>query len=70
MEVKEMAKTKKFKEMLVIESYTIVYERVKNDVNGNPRYEVSIFDNGYHKGTYNITSYSVEEDIRNLLESL
>ena len=65
-----MRKTKKFKEMLVIESYTIVYERIKNTVNGNPRYEVSIFDNGYHKGTYNIVTYNVEKSIRNLLESL
>ena len=65
-----MRKTKKIKEMLVLENYTIIYERLKNDVNGNPRYEVSIFDGGYHKGTYNITSYSVEEDINNLIESL
>ena len=65
-----MRKTKKIKEMLVIENYTIVYERIKNDVNGNPRYEVSIFDGGRHKGTYNIVTYNVEEDIKNLLETL
>lgn len=65
-----MWKLKKYKEMLTIDNCIVVYERIKNTVNGNPRYEVSIFDNGYHKGTYNITSYSVEEDIRNLLESL
>lgn len=70
MEVRKMAKTKKFKEMLVIESYTIVYERVKNDVNGNPRYEVSIFDSGRHKGTYNIVTDTIEETINNLIETL
>lgn len=65
-----MAKTKKFKEMLAIEKYTVVYERIKNDVSGNPRYEVTVFEDMHHKGTYNITSYSVEEDIRKLIESL
>lgn len=65
-----MRKTKKIKEMLVIENYTIIYERIKNDVNGNPRYEVSIFDGGYHKGTYNIVSYNIEEDISYLIKSL
>lgn len=70
MEVKKMAKTKKFKEMMEIESYTVVYERIKNTVNGAPRYEVTIFDNGYHKGTYNIVTYTIEESIKDLLESL
>ena len=65
-----MTKTKKFKEMLVIESYTIVYERIKNTVNGVPRYEVTVFDNGYYKGTYNIATYTIEKSIKGLLESL
>ena len=65
-----MTKTKKFKEMLTIDNCIVVYERIKNTVNGNPRYEVSIFDNGYHKGTYNIVTYNVEKSIRNLIKSL
>lgn len=65
-----MRKLKKYKEMLIIENYTIVYEKIKNTVNGNPRYEVSIFDGGYHKGTYNIVTYTIEESIKNLLETL
>lgn len=65
-----MRKIKKYKEMLIIDNYTVIYERIKNDVNGNPRYEVSIFDNGYYKGTYNIVTYNVEESINNLIKSL
>ena len=65
-----MRKLKKYKKMLTIDNYTIVYERIKNTVNGAPRYEVSIFDNGYHKGTYNIVTYTVEESINNLIKSL
>lgn len=56
--------------MLTIDNCIVVYERIKNTVNGNPRYEVSIFDNGYHKGTYNIVTYNVEKSIRNLIKSL
>nr|DAI31938.1 MAG TPA: glycoprotein [Caudoviricetes sp.] len=65
-----MRKLKKYKKMLTIDNYTIVYERIKNTVNGAPRYEVSIFDSGYHKGTYNIVTYTVEESINNLIKSL
>lgn len=56
--------------MLAIDNYTVIYERVKNDINGNPRYEVTVFDNGYHKGTFNIVTYTIEESIKNLIESL
>lgn len=65
-----MRKLKKYKEILTIENYTVIYEKIKNNINGNPRYEVTIFDNGYHRGTYNIVTYNVEESIKNLLESL
>lgn len=66
-----MRKLNKFKEMSEIKGYMVIYERIKSDLNGNPRYEVSLFDNYYcHKGTYNIVSYSIEKDINNLIETL
>lgn len=65
-----MRKTKKFKEMLIIENYTVIYEKIKNDLNGNPRYEVTVFDGGYHKGTFNVVTYTIEKTIENLIESL
>lgn len=65
-----MRKTKKYKEMLVMENRTVIYERIKNTVNGSPRYEVTVFDNGYHKGTFNIVTYAIEESIKNLIKSL
>lgn len=65
-----MRKLKKYKEISTFDNYTIIYERIENTVNGNPRYEVSIFDSGHHKGTYNIVSYNIEESIKNLIELL
>lgn len=65
-----MRKLNKYKEILIIDNYTIIYERIKNDVNGNPRYEVTVFENMHHIGTYNIVTYTIEDSIKNLIETL
>ena len=59
-----MRKLKKFKEVYRKGETVALVERIKNDRNGNPKYQVDIIDNGEFVGTYNVVSY----DIRKFIE--
>ena len=39
-----MRKTKKYMEMKTKNSFLVAVERIKNDINGNPKYSISVFD--------------------------
>lgn len=59
-----MRKLNKYKEVFTNGAYMVLTERIKNDRNGNPRYQLDIVKDGDYKGTYNIsTYYGLEEYI-------
>ena len=78
-----MRKLKKESKIIKHNGIIAIIERIKNDRNGNPKYQVqllniesvesvvkndnsiSFFNNQY----YNITSYNVEEDIKNIIDN-
>lgn len=78
-----MRKLKKESKIIRYNGIMAIIERINNDKNGNPKYQVqliniesvenivknenniSFFNNQY----YNITSYSIEEDIKNIIDN-
>lgn len=58
-----MRKLKKFKEVYRKGEKVALVERIKNDRNGNPKYQVDIIDNGEFVGTYNVVSYGIRKFI-------
>ena len=66
----KVKRTKKEKELMEVNGYTIIYEQTKKDKDGLFRYEISIFSNGYDFGTFNIASeggFELLTDIKHLL---
>lgn len=64
-------KTKKFMEMRKSEEYTIIIERINCDVYGNPKYNISIFDNNnIFRGNWNEVSYNIDVTIENLIKKI
>ena len=49
-----MRKLNKNKEVYTNGTYTVLAERIKNDINGNGRTQLDIMKNGDYLGTYNI----------------
>ena len=78
-----MRKLKKESKIIRYNGIMAIIERINNDKNGNPKYQVqliniesvenivknenniSFFNNQY----YNITSYNIEEDIKNIIDN-
>ena len=78
-----MRKLKKQSKIIKHNGIIAIIERINNDKNGNPKYQVqliniesienivknenniSFFNNQY----YNITSYNIEEDIKNIIDN-
>ena len=65
-------RTKKYMKMYRKNSFLVVTEKIKNDINGNPKYSVSIFDKDtlYFRGNWNIVTYDVESCIEGLLKNI
>ena len=65
-------KTKKYMKMYSKNSFLVVVERTKNDINGNPKYSISVFDKDtlYFRGNWNIVTYDVEHYIEVLLAKI
>lgn len=59
-----MRKLKRFKEVYKSGEKVALVEKINNDKNGNPKYQVDIIDNNEYVGTYNVISY----DIRKFIE--
>ena len=59
-----MRKLNREKQVFTNGAYTVLVERIKNDINGNPRYQLDVIENRNYIGTYNIsTYYGLEEYI-------
>ena len=58
-------KTKKYIEMYNRNGFLVAIERTKNDRNGNPKYNISVFDKNtlYFRGNWNIDTYDLEHYI-------
>ena len=65
-------KTKKYIEMYNRNGFLVAIERTKNDRNGNPKYNISVFDKDtlYFKGNWNIVTYDLEHYIEVLLANI
>lgn len=60
-----MRKLNKNKEVYTNGTYTVLAERIKNDINGNSRFQLDIVKDGVYQGTYNIkTFYGLKEYIQ------
>lgn len=58
-------KTKKYIEMYYRNGFLVAIERTKNDRNGNPKYNISVFDKNtlYFRGNWNIDTYDLKHYI-------
>ena len=65
-------KTKKYIEMYNKNSFLVTVERTKNDINGNPKFNISVFDKDtlYFRGNWNKVTYNVESCIETLLRHI
>jgi hypothetical protein len=45
--------------MHVENDYKYIIERINNDKNGNPRYNLMVFESDYYLESYNIQAYNV-----------
>ena len=65
-------KTKKSISIIHFNEFLVTIERTRNDRNGNPRYNISVFDKDtlYFKGNWNIITYDVEHYIEVLLANI
>ena len=65
-------KTKKYIKMYDRDSFLVTVERTKNDINGNPKYNISVFnkDTLHFKGNWIIVTYDLEHYIEVLLKDL
>ena len=60
-----MRRLNRYKEVFTNGNMMVLTERIKNDINGNPRYQLDVIEDGQYKGTYNIsTYYGLEEYIQ------
>ena len=65
-------KTKKYIEMYNRNGFLITIEKNKNDINGNPKYNISVFDKDtlYFVGNWNIVTYDLEHYIKCIITSI
>ena len=65
-------KTKKYMEMYSKNSFLVTVERTKNDINGNPKYNLSVFDKNtlHFKGNWNKVTYNLESCIEVLIKNI
>ena len=65
-------KTKKYIEMYERNSFLVAVERIKNDINGNPKYNISVFEKKtlHFKGNWNKVTYNIENCIEVLLKNI
>ena len=65
-------KTKKYISMYNRNSFLVTVERTKNDKNGNPRYNISLFDKDtlHFKGNWTVVTYDLEHYIEELLANI
>ena len=65
-------KTKKYIEMYNRNGFLITIEKNKNDINGNPKYNISVFDKDtlYFVGNWNIVTYDLKQYIEVLLANI
>lgn len=64
-----MRKLKRYKYLIKYKDYIFIYERIKNDIYGNPKYQIDVFKHVLHLGTYNIVSYDILSDITSMYEN-
>lgn len=78
-----MRKLKKESKIIKHNGIIAIIERKNNDKNGNPKYQVQLIDiesvenvvkneNSiafYNNQYYNITSYNIEQDIKNIIDN-
>ena len=65
-------KTKKSISIIHFNVFLVTIERVKNNINGNPKYNISIFnkDTLYFRGNWNIVTYDLKKDVELICSSL
>ena len=65
-------KTKKYIEMYNRNEFLVAIERTKNDRNGNPRYNISVFDKDtlYFRGNWTVVTYDLKHYIEVLLANI
>jgi len=64
-------RTKRYMEMRKVGEYTITVERIKHDIYGNPKYNISVFGkNNIFRGNWNEVSYNIDETIENLIKQI
>lgn len=78
-----MRKLKKESKIIRYNGIIAIIERINNDKNGNPKYQVQLIniesvenivksENNiafYNNQYYNITSYNIETDIKNIIDN-
>lgn len=76
-----MKKLKKESTILYRKGTTAIIERLKNDINGNPKYQVQFINNNelseaqtahqtsYNNQYYTLISYNIELDIANYIDN-
>lgn len=61
-------KLKRYKKMHDLgNGLVVISEKVKNDVNGNPRYDLDIFHNGFHLRAERVQSYNIKGEIEEVI---
>lgn len=50
--------------MYIENEYTYIIERIKNDLNGNPIFNIIVFESGYYLESYNMRVYNSEMAIK------
>ena len=64
-------KTKRYMEMRKVGEYTIMVERVKHDLYGNPKYNITVFNkNNIFRGNWNEVSYNIDVTVENLIKQI
>ena len=64
-------KTKRYMEMIKVGEYTVIVERIKHDIYGNPKYNISVFGkNNIFRGNWNEVSYNTDITIENLIKQI
>ena len=52
-----MRRLNRYKEVFTNGNMVVLTERLNNDVNGNPRFQLDIIEEGHYEGTWNISTY-------------
>lgn len=64
-------RTKRYMEMRKEGNYTVIVERIKHDIYGNPKYNITVFSkNNIFRGNWNEVSYNIDVTIENLIKQI